>query len=171
MATAGALATVLDDLAEVVLALSDGQYADSGLPGVSGTIGGHVRHVLDHVSAFERGAESGMVDYDSRERRTLVEFDRTLAASQLMMAVRRIARIDNDTLGKSVIVRTRLRDDHPPIYVMSSVGRELSFVVAHTIHHSATIAVLARMDAERLPARFGIAPSTPVDSVRTSCAR
>jgi hypothetical protein len=54
--------------------------------------------------------------------------------------------------------------------VLSSLEREVSFVVAHTIHHCATIAVLAGIGPERLPERFGVAPSTPVEKVRPLCA-
>jgi hypothetical protein len=58
-----------------------------------------------------------------------------------------------------------------PVEVLSSLEREVSFVIAHTIHHCATIAVLAGVTPERLPDRFGIAPSTPEESVRVACAR
>ena len=72
-----ALAAVLDDLAAVVDSLTDTQYADSAIPGVSGSVGGHVRHCLDHVRALERAIETGVVDYDARERELRVEIDRT----------------------------------------------------------------------------------------------
>jgi uncharacterized damage-inducible protein DinB len=44
----------------------------------------------------------------------------------------------------------------------SSVARELAFVISHTIHHNAQIALLAhRLGSRRLPPGFGVAPSTP----------
>jgi uncharacterized damage-inducible protein DinB len=170
MTATEALATVLDDLAAVVDSLTDGQYADSAVPGVSGSVGGHVRHCLDHVRALERAIETGMVDYDSRQRDALIEIDRTLASSLLLSARRRSAMVPASVLARPVAVRTRLHAGTAPVEVLSSLGREVSFVIAHTIHHCATIAVLAGVTPERLPERFGVAPSTPLATVRTACA-
>jgi uncharacterized damage-inducible protein DinB len=170
MTATEALAAVLDDLAEVVDSLSDRQFADSAIPGVSGSVGGHVRHCLDHVRALERAMETGVVDYDTRERGTSIEADRTLAWSLLLSARRRVARVPASVLARPVVVRTRMHAGMKPVEVLSSLEREVSFVIAHTIHHCATIAVLAGVRPDGLPARFGIAPSTPVEMVRAACA-
>jgi len=61
-----------------------------------------------------------------------------------------------------VVVRTLVAIDGPVVEAVSSVARELAFVVSHTIHHNAQIALLAhRLGSSRLPRRFGVAPSTP----------
>ena len=170
MNAAAALGAVLDDLAAVVDSLSDAQYADSALPGISGSVGGHVRHCLDHVRALERGLTTGIVDYDAREREVVVELDRTLAWSLLVSARRRMLHLGDAALSRPVVVRTRLHAAGAPVEVLSSPVREFSFVIAHTIHHCATIAVLAGVTPDRLPERFGIAPSTPAETVRAACA-
>lgn len=170
MTPMAALAAVLDDLAAVVDSLGDAQYADSAVPGVSGSVGGHVRHCLDHVRALEHAIECGVVDYDSRQRDGLVETDRTLAWSLLLSARRRVSAVPASVLARPVVVRTRMHAGMAPVEVLSTLEREVSFVIAHTIHHCATIAVLAGVTAERLPERFGIAPSTPVETVRPVCA-
>lgn len=170
MTPMAALAAVLDDLAAVVDSLGDAQYADSAVPGVSGSVGGHVRHCLDHVRALEHAIESGVVDYDSRQRDGLVEADRTLAWSLLLSARRRVSAVPASVLARPIVVRTRMHAGMAPVEVLSTLEREVSFVIAHTIHHCATIAVLAGVTAERLPERFGIAPSTPVETVRPVCA-
>ena len=170
MTATAALAAVLDDLAAVVDSLSDTQYADSAIPGVSGSVGGHVRHCLDHVRSLERAIETGVVDYDARDRDSLIEIDRTLAWSLLLSARRRVTAVPLSVLARPVVVRTRMHAGAAAVEVLSSLEREVSFVIAHTIHHCATIAVLAGVTPERLPERFGIAPSTPVETVRTTCA-
>jgi hypothetical protein len=171
MTATGALEAVLDDLAAVIDSLTDTQYADSAIPGVSGSVGGHVRHCLDHVRALERAIQTGVVDYDARERDALIEIDRTLAWSLLLSARRRVAVVPASVLARPVVVRTRLHAGMQAVEVLSSLEREVSFVIAHTIHHCATIAVLAGVTPERLPDRFGIAPSTPIEAVRATCAR
>jgi hypothetical protein len=171
MNATAALATVLHDLAAVVDSLSDTQYSDSGVPGISGSVGGHVRHCLDHVRALERALDSGVVNYDARDRDLRVEIDRTLAWSLLHAARRRVELLPASVLSRPIVVQTRLHATTAPVEVLSSLEREVSFVIAHTIHHCATIAVLAGVTRERLPERFGLAPSTPVDAVRISCAR
>ena len=170
MTATGALAAVLDDLAVVVESLTEAQFVDSAIPGVSGSVGGHVRHCLDHVRALERAIETGMVDYDARERNGLIEIDQTLAWSLLLSARRRVANVPASVLARPVVVRTRLHAGMSAVEVLSSLEREVSFVIAHTIHHCATIAVLAGVTPARLPERFGLAPSTPAEMVRTSCA-
>ncbi len=140
MTATAALAAVIDDLAVVVDSLSDAQYADSGVPGLSGSVGGHVRHCLDHVRALERAITTGMVDYEVRERDTRVEIDRTLAWSLLVSARRRVGSIPESAGARPVVVRTRLDVGTSPVEVLSSLEREISFVIAHTIHHCATIA-------------------------------
>ena len=43
----------------------------------------------------------------------------------------------------------------------STLARELAFVVSHTIHHQAIIAVLLALHGHAVPERFGHSPSTP----------
>lgn len=169
----GALAAVLDDLAAVVAGLDPLEYGDSGVPGLSGSIGSHVRHVLDHVRALEGGLTTGLVDYEARRRDTAVEHHAGLAAGALESARGRFAERSEADLGNPVVVRTRLGPDGGPIDVASTAGRELAFVLSHTIHHSSTIALLLRSRSPRvpLPARFGLAPGTPALEVAVRCAR
>jgi uncharacterized damage-inducible protein DinB len=156
-----ALADLLMDTARVVAQLGPEEYTDSDVPGISGSIGGHVRHCLDHVRALELGIERGLVDYDARRPDITIETEREAAAHSLMAAAARLRSVPAESLGRSVIVRTLIAIDGPVVEASSSVARELAFVVSHTIHHNAQIALLAnRVGSSRLPRRFGVAPST-----------
>jgi uncharacterized damage-inducible protein DinB len=44
---------------------------------------------------------------------------------------------------------------------MSTLARELAFVLNHTIHHQAMIGLLASLHGCDVPDGFGYAPSTP----------
>jgi uncharacterized damage-inducible protein DinB len=160
--TFGALSRLLTEMAHAIAQLTRAEFAESGVSGVSGSIGGHVRHCLDHVLTFERGLETGLVDYDTRRRQTTVEGDRELAVLSLTAAATRLERHTGLALGQPLVVRSVLSRGGPTMEYRSSVARELAFVISHTIHHGAQIALLAhRIGAGRLPDRFGVAPATP----------
>ncbi|UCF67889.1 MAG: DinB family protein [Acidobacteriota bacterium] len=60
-------------------------------------------------------------------------------------------RLDGRPIGPPVDRRTWSR---------SSVGRELRFLLSHTVHHFAIIGLMLRMLGGEPPAAFGVAPST-----------
>jgi uncharacterized damage-inducible protein DinB len=153
----------LKDTARVVAQLAPEEYTDSDVPGISGSIGGHVRHCLDHVRALELGIGRGLVDYDARHRDVRIESEREVAVRSLLAAAARLQEVPSEALGRMVVVRGLIAADGPVVEAVSSVARELAFVVSHTIHHNAQIALLAhRLGSSRLPHRFGVAPSTTV---------
>ena len=158
----GALSDLLRQMATVVSHLAPEAYTDSDVPGISGSIGGHVRHCLDHVRALETGLDRGLIDYDTRRRDTAVERDREAAVLALLSSASRLHAVGNHVLGQPLVVRSLIGDDGRTVAGASSAARELAFVISHTIHHNAQIALLAhRVGSSRLPRRFGVAPSTP----------
>jgi uncharacterized damage-inducible protein DinB len=154
-----ALAEVLDQLAGVVAGLSDRSYAGADETG-GGSIGGHVRHCLDHVRLLLEGLDTGIVDYDRRERGTDIERDRRAACEKVQELVRRLRAAGDVRLDRALRVRSLLDDGGPSLEAPSSVGRELLFVLSHTIHHNAMIASAARRLGNPVPAFFGYAPGT-----------
>ena len=42
----------------------------------------------------------------------------------------------------------------------STVGREIMYVVAHAVHHYALIGIMGGLMGLKMPAGFGVAPST-----------
>ena len=60
----------------------------------------------------------------------------------------------------------------PGIATSTSVLRELEFLLSHTIHHYALVAVMARLQGHEPLATFGIAPSTlKYQHAQALCAR
>jgi uncharacterized damage-inducible protein DinB len=53
-----------------------------------------------------------------------------------------------------------LAADAEPVEVDTSIGRELAYVLSHTIHHNAIIGAMVKTLGGALPQRFGYAPST-----------
>jgi uncharacterized damage-inducible protein DinB len=164
-----ALVALLDDTAGVVAGLSDETYAERLFAAVSGSIGEHVRHLLDHVSAFTTALTGGVVSYDHRRRGTRIEHDR-LAALHAIDELKALLLDRPCDLEAHLVVRYMPSRTHEAT-CRSTVGRELAFVLSHTIHHQALIAVLAAAGGQLSPNAFGVAPSTPWPAAPAACTQ
>jgi uncharacterized damage-inducible protein DinB len=167
------LIQLLRQLGEVVERLDDAQYVRKPVGVIESSVGEHVRHCLDHVRSLLGAIETGRLDYDRRERGTLVEQSRECAAEQIEAAVSALAWLPSGALGRALAVSVTMSSGDDPIEVESSVGRELAFVLSHTIHHNAIVGAMVRTLGGWLPERFGYAPATVRHMERTAaaCAR
>lgn len=156
-----ALRERLEELTHVVRALAPEAYR-ARPSRVSGSVGEHVRHVLDHVSSLLAGDPSSVLSYDQRLRGTAVE-------TEPRAAVRELARLDaaleqwgDRSLDESVAVAALLCRNGRSITGRSTLARELAFVMSHTIHHQAIVALLLEQQGAPVPGgAFGYAPATP----------
>ena len=138
--------------------VTDGAYR--ACPPGRSAIGAQYRHILDHYNCFLAGVQDGIVDYDARDRDPLVETDRELAAR---LSRETIADLGCLPAGLDAPLQVHMAvsahtDDgraHP-----STVGRELLFLVSHTVHHYAIIRLLLEDAGDRCDDDFGMAPST-----------
>lgn len=166
------LAGIVRELGAVVASASPDQYIKRcGEQFFDATIGGHVRHCLDHVRALVDGYECGEINYDHRERGTDVETNVAAAAAEIAALVARLDRLGGaDSLGRLRVSVMPARDSQGVI-VESTLGRELSFVLSHTIHHNAMVRGMALAVGVSVPESFGYAPSTLAKLDAASCAR
>lgn len=156
-----ALRQRLDELMRLIGALAPDAYC-ARPSRVSGSVGEHVRHVLDHVSSLVTGDRSAVLTYDHRTRGTAVE-------TEPHAAVRELARLDaaleqwvDQPLDEAVAVGAMVSANGQTITGRSTLARELAFVMSHTIHHQAIVALLLERQGAPLPGGgFGYAPSTP----------
>ena len=152
---------LLDDLAVVLRPLSSATYAAAPFPGLSGSVGQHVRHALDHVAGVCAAVPGVALSYDHRARGTTVETDVATALATIRRLKAALAVLpaceDQPMTVTAAIVR-----DGAPAAAATTLGRELLFVISHTIHHYALIGVLLSTLGVPVPAGFGLAPSTPV---------
>lgn len=165
-----ALRGALRQLAELLGRVSDAQYCAADAGAVAGTIGGHLRHSLDHFAAFVAGIEHGEIDYDRRQRGTPIETSRQAALQRIGELERDLCGLDPRRLSRGVRVRTMLSADGAAIESGSTLGRELAFVLSHTIHHNALLAALCAALRVATPARFGYAPATIAHLDGAACA-
>lgn len=153
----------LEQLAELVGRVPTKDFAEPNGP--DDAIGSHVRHVLEHYESLLNAVDD-TIDYEGRSRDPDVSA-RPPAALEGIEGVRGalgrfVERVDVAG-GDRPLTVTRTHGDHagPQTSRMrSSVGRELMFLLSHTVHHMALIAILARQRGVEVPADFGVAPST-----------
>lgn len=125
------------------------------------SVGGHYRHCLDHFRSLLDAATSGDLNYDHRERGTLVENDRFAALNATRELREGYERLDPIFLTRPLAVTCKTSyatsgSQQSP----STVGREIMYSVAHAVHHYALIGIMAGLMGVALPAGFGVAPST-----------
>lgn len=156
-----ALVERLDELADALLATPEDVYRARIEPAVSGSIGEHVRHTLDHIAAILSNDGVSPLTYDRRERGTPVEVDPSAALRQIFRLKSVLDRLRARPMDEPIAVRSQISPGGGEVVTWSTIGRELAFVTNHTIHHQALIAVLLAWHGINVAPRFGVAPSTP----------
>lgn len=145
-------------------ALDDESYRHAR-PGRS-SVGDQYRHVLEHYELLLGGG--GEVDYDDRARDEWIASDRSVAARRTRAMLARLEALDPRTLDTAVTIRmAALATGDPRRPTPSSLGRELLFLVSHTVHHFAIIRLLLEAHGHRAPDDLGTAPSTLAHQLAT----
>lgn len=157
---------------ELLLAeISDETYVHKVVVAFDASIGGHYRHCLDHFNALLEAAPAGDLNYDHRERGTLVENDRFAALNATRGLRRSFAELNPDFLARHLNVTCKTSYATTGSQVSpTTVGREVMYAVAHAVHHYALIGVMAGIMEVKLPAGFGVAPSTLRHQAQTAHA-
>lgn len=159
--SAAALQAQLRSLREVVDGMSGDVYR-SVTSKASGSIGEHVRHCLDHARALLTGMATRELSYDARLRGTRIETDPRAAGIEMAMLCVALDGLSDLPPDTPVRLQTIAQRGAPPADLVTTVGREIAFVIQHTIHHCAVIALLLERRDIAVPAQFGYAPSTPL---------
>jgi uncharacterized damage-inducible protein DinB len=147
---------------ELLLAeISDESYTRKVVVAFNASIGGHYRHCLDHFNTLLEAAAAGDLNYDHRERGTLVENDRFAALNATRELRAAYEKLNPDFLARHLNVTCKTSYSTSGSQVSpSTVAREVMYAVAHAVHHYALIGVMAGIMDLKLAAGFGVAPST-----------
>ena len=129
-------------------------------PGFYGsTIGGHLRHCLDHYDSFLNGLSDGKVDYDERMRVPTLETETASAAAKATEIRERLQAVAQDEAPVGLLVKMDCGINTAE-WQPSTLGRELQFLVSHTVHHFAMLGGICREFGIEPETNFGVAPST-----------
>jgi len=153
-------ASLLERTAALLEDLEPDTYATVDARCLGGSIGGHTRHCVEFYQGFLAGLEGGRIDYDARARDARIENElaHAIAALRRTAAHLRQAATTQDTMHLLRVIENHTGKDTD--WSATSVGRELRFLLSHTVHHCALIAILLRLRGREVPEGFGIAPST-----------
>jgi len=160
-AVAETASALLRQCAEFIERVDDRAYAAGSTTIAGGTLGKHVRHVVDHFAAAVDAASRGSaIDYDHRSRDVPMETDRRAALDAIGSVRAGLDRIGPDLLDEPVRVRVMLTGDGLESELGSTLARELFFATHHAIHHFAMMRAMAGEFGIELDDGFGKAPST-----------
>lgn len=156
---------------EILHGISPADFTTVDARCLGGSIGGHVRHCIEFYRCFLQGLTTGRLDYDARAREVRLETDLVAAREALLEIVSGLdeTAAHQDTNARLFVIENHAGDE--PAWSGSSVSRELRFLLSHTVHHYALIAILLRVRGMDTPEGFGIAPSTLRHRARETCAR
>lgn len=124
------------------------------------TIGEHVRHILEFYKCLIDGLENNVVNYDNRERDKRIQTDTAFANSCIEDLLIKLDNIDAD---KTLYLDGNYSFENDKVCkIPSSLYRELTYCLEHSIHHQALIKVaLVQLEgASLIDDTFGVAPAT-----------
>jgi uncharacterized damage-inducible protein DinB len=153
------LCALLEQGAELAIALDDETFACALALAPGGSVGAHLRHVADFVAALLRDLAGGAVDYDRREREERAEREPARARARLLRLRDEVAALGRLDPARELRVRSEACLVGAE-WQRSTLARELGGLLSHTVHHYALIAVLLRARGVEPPAELGVAPST-----------
>lgn len=161
--TAGVL---FGQVQEVINAVTPEQYVNKSRLLNEGTLGQHVRHVIELFTELLKGYENGIVDYDNRERSYIIETSPAEASRKLDEILKNMGKPDKQLL----LYTDYSLQNKEPLGVPTNYQREVIYNIEHTIHHMALMRIALEKEYQlSLPDSFGVAPSTL--KYRQACAQ
>jgi len=148
--------------------IDNGLYRTSVAAVSPSPVGSHLRHCLDFYRNFLTGHAVGRIDYDVRERNEAIALDRSVARIRIVETIDGLERLLRSNDRARLLVKLEGNGEDLLAWSWSSVKRELQFLLSHTIHHFALIAILLRLQGYEPGVEFGVAPSTLIDWRKSS---
>ncbi|GAB5520650.1 MAG: hypothetical protein RhofKO_29010 [Rhodothermales bacterium] len=143
--------------------LDDDAFTTTQPPYYGSGINAHMRHTIEHYISFLDGLPHDRIDYDARKRDPRLEASRAFTIETLERIIEGLRQM----AGADRAVTVKLDSDHESECVdaelpwsQSTRKRELQYLLAHTVHHYALIAMILRLQDRTPHEDFGVAPST-----------
>jgi uncharacterized damage-inducible protein DinB len=134
-------------------------FAESSSSSWMSGIGKHFRHLIDFYDRFVYQFPN--VNYDLRERNVEIETNKDAAKERIVQIKNLLLTFKQKDIDEEIVL---FQGDIPMnennFKVKSNLGRELRYLVEHTVHHYAIIAMFLKKFGYSVPIDFGLARST-----------
>ena len=144
----------LDELKALLVQLSDADYVKPIANLSNSSIGQHTRHIIELLQCLINAYETGILNYDNRERNKAIENNRVNALNAMDHIIAHFQK-ENKQLQLYQCI------DGSQLSIETNYYRELIYNLEHCIHHQALIKV-ALFDIKNVQVHenFGVAQST-----------
>ncbi len=162
---------IIQQVCELLHRMDDEMFAQPLEVFSDSSIGSHIRHIHGFYACLIQGAESGVVNYDKRERDLRIQTETTYCDENFCSLVPHISQLDLQqpvTVLQGMYTSDAANGDG----IASSIGRELIYTFEHAIHHLAIVKMGLRVhfpDFE-VDKNLGVAPST-IEYRQSVCAQ
>lgn len=121
------------------------------------SIGKHIRHIVEFYECLLFNNCDNIVNYDTRKRNLLLEENVKYTEDFITEVIDALVKIDKNS---RILLVSKYQDQN--VSMESSVYREITYNIEHTVHHIAiiSIAIPIHFDYINLSANFGYADST-----------
>ncbi|KFF03237.1 hypothetical protein ASF10_09785 [Flavobacterium sp. Leaf82] len=144
----------LDELIYLLDQLSDQDYSKSCQALSNATIGEHTRHILEMFQCLEQSYDSGILNYDNRQRNKQIQ-------TETEFAKKCIIQIKKELKSENKIIYLEQFIDGLSMRIQSNYYRELLYNLEHCVHHQALIKVaVLQFENIIIDENFGVARST-----------
>ncbi|MEN8694089.1 MAG: hypothetical protein ACN4GG_11160 [Akkermansiaceae bacterium] len=152
----------LNQAERFLIQVSDQDYGSEVESFYRSTLGQHMRHSLDHYRALLSGLPEAKIDYDHRARLRLIEASTECAIAEVQAVRSKLEALLRCKPPVGLLVKMDCGGDCEcdVDWQPSTLGRELQFLVSHTIHHFAMIGGICGCLGIEIENGFGMAPST-----------
>ncbi len=150
--------------------LDNKEYAHCSSLLLGGSIGKHMRHIIEFYDILREGSIVGEINYDIRSRNSQIENETEAAKLRLTSILIWLEGLKENENLSLCFSFDQERDDVE--YVESNLMRELAYNMEHAIHHMALIRIaldqlFSHIDID---SNFGLAYST-IRYNKDQCAR
>lgn len=144
----------LEALVVLLGQLSDDEYNQQCLQLSNATIGEHTRHIIEMFQCLEHFYDTGIVNYDLRQRNNDIQTNTAFAISCIQNIQNNLDKPNKEIELQQVI-------EGEQISITSNYYRELLYNLEHCIHHQALLKVaLLPLKNINIATDFGVARST-----------
>lgn len=147
----------LTELKYILSQVKDADYSKV-LPVLeNGTLGRHIRHILEFYECLFASNSVDIVCYDERKRNLLLEENIRFATGYMDELIDKIEQV---SINKRLLLKSTYGSAET--LMESSLFREITYTIEHTVHHLAIIriAISTELKYISLPDNFGYADST-----------